>query len=109
MLQILPGYTCRSTVIFESLKNGSLDINSLALNIIVSATETSCKMASTLCQNLFSKPLLVFFFFFFFCQKAQHLVQFGPNDLVQIPLACGTKIFIGMYGETLDIRVQFQH
>ena len=43
-----PGYTCQTTVIFTTMKDGSLEINSLALNI-VSATETSSKMASTLC------------------------------------------------------------
>ena len=37
-----------------------------------------------------------------FCQKAQNFVQFGPYDIVQITLACGKNIRLGMYGETLD-------
>ena len=38
---------------FGTLKDGSLEINSLARNNNVSATETSSKMASTLCQKWF--------------------------------------------------------
>ena len=30
---------------------------------------------------------------------------FGPFDFVQISLACGTNIFKGMYGKTLDFRL----
>ena len=30
---------------------------------------------------------------------------FGPFDFVQTLLACGTNIFKGMYGETLDFRL----
>ena len=40
---------------FETLKDGNLESNSLALNNC-SATETSSKMASTLCQKWFQKP-----------------------------------------------------
>ena len=46
-----------TTSIFLSLKNWILPINSLASNIIVSATETSTKVASTLCK----KQLTIFF------------------------------------------------
>ena len=42
--------------------------------IIVSVTETSSKMASTLSKMVN--------FFFFFCQNAQNFVWFGPNDFV---------------------------
>ena len=44
------GFTCRITVIFGTLKDGSLLINTLASNIFL-ATETYSKMASTLCQK----------------------------------------------------------
>ena len=46
------GYLCRTNVNFGTLADGSLEINSLALNI-VSAAETSSKMASNLCQKCF--------------------------------------------------------
>ena len=37
-----------------------------------------------------------------FGQKVQNFVYFGPYDFVQISPACGTNIFKGMYGDTLD-------
>ena len=41
-------------IFFGTPKDGSLEINSLTINhIIVSTTETSSKMASTLCQKWF--------------------------------------------------------
>ena len=43
-------FTCRIAVIFGTLKDGSLLINTLASNIFL-ATETYSKMASTLCQK----------------------------------------------------------
>ena len=50
---------------------------------IISATETSSKMVSTLCQNWFKKKLC------FFCGKAQNFVWFGQYNFVQISPACG--------------------
>ena len=47
------------------MKDGSLEINNLALKI-VSATERSSKMASTLCQNGFKE--------YGFCEKAPNFV-----------------------------------
>ena len=49
-LKVLSTYMYRITVIFGTLKDGSLLINIFASNN-VSATETSSKMASTLCRN----------------------------------------------------------
>ena len=57
---------------------------------IVSVTETSSKMALTLCQRLFT----------IFCQKAQNFVLFGPYDSVQISPACGANTYQMMCGET---------
>ena len=76
------GFTCRITVIFGTLKDGSLLINTLASNIFL-ATETYSKMASTLCQKQLTP----------FCQKAQTFIQFGLSDNVQILLACGTNTY----------------
>ena len=45
---------CQTTVIFGTLKDGSLQIISLALKI-VSATETFSKMASCFVKNRFKK------------------------------------------------------
>ena len=53
--------------------------------MVISATETSSKMALNLFQKRLQKPG--------FCQKAQNLVYVRPFDFVQIPLACGTNIF----------------
>ena len=44
------GFKCRITVIFGTLKDGSLLINTLASTFVL-ATETCSKMASTLCQK----------------------------------------------------------
>ena len=55
-------------------------------------TETSFKMASTLCQKLLT----------IFCQKAQNFVWFGKYDFVQILLAYGPNTYQIMYGETFD-------
>ena len=78
-------------------KESSLEINSSPL-YIVSDTETSCKMASTLCKisGLRNSG--------FFCQKAQNFAHFGPYDLpvVQILQACDPNTYQIMYGETLD-------
>ena len=60
---------------------------------IVSAPETSPKMASTLCQKWLT----------IFCQKAQNFEWFGPYDFLQISPACGPNTVYNvqiMYGET---------
>ena len=66
--------------------------------IIVSVTETSSKIASTLCQ----KFLTIFFV------KKHVVVWFGPYDFVQISPACGPNTYQIMYGETLDFQCQHQ-
>ena len=55
---------CRTTVIFGTLKNGSLQINCLVFNIIIVCFnyKTASKMASTPCLNIFlSKKLKILF------------------------------------------------
>ena len=64
----------------------------------MSVTETSSKMASTLCQKL----LIIF------DQKVQNFVWFGPYDFVQIPPARDPNTYQIMYGETLDFQCQHQ-
>ena len=58
------------------------------------ATETSSKMASTLCQNGYKHP--------FFYQKAQIFIQFGPYDFVRMSLAYGTTIFFFFFKECME-------
>ena len=65
---------------------------------IVSVTETSSKMASILCQKLFT----------IFCQKAQNFVWFGSYDFVQISPVCGPNTYQIMCGETLGFQCQHQ-
>ena len=57
---------------------------------IVSVTETSSKMASTLSKVVNH----------FFCHKAQNFVWSGLYDFVQISQACGPNSYEIMYGET---------
>ena len=76
-----PGYTCWTTVIFEMLQEGNLEIDSLALN------------------NCFSDKI-------FFMSKSSNFVEFGPYNFVQIPPACGPNFYQIMYGETLDFQCQ---
>ena len=60
---------------------------------VVSITETSFKMALTLCQEMVN----------YFCQKVQSFVLFGPYEFVQISLACGPNTYQIIYGETLAV------
>ena len=57
-MQLYTGYTCRTTVIFETLKDDSLLII-VEHQTVVSITETSFKMASTLPSKMVNH----------FCQK----------------------------------------
>ena len=52
MVQLLTCYTCWTTVIFKTLKDGCLEINSLALNSCFGYRNV---MSSTLCQKWFKK------------------------------------------------------
>ena len=55
-------------------------------------------MASKLCQKMVTT----------FCQKAQNFVSFGPYDIVQISPACDPNTYQIIYGETLDLKCQYQ-
>ena len=80
---------------FWTLKDGSLELIFYHQKI-VSVTETSSKMASTLCQKMLT----------IFCQKAQNFVWFGPYDYVKISPACGPNTYQIMYEETLHLQCQ---
>ena len=77
------GFTCRITVIFGTLKDGSLLINILASNI--------CFRHRNMFQN--GVDALSQIDDAFFCQKAQNFVWFGLSDNVQILLICGTNTY----------------
>ena len=84
------------TVIFGTLKDGSLEINSLALNHNVQAQKRLPKWRQRFVKNGFKKPG--------FCQKTQNFVYFGSYDFVQILPACSPNTYQIMYGETLDFQ-----
>ena len=89
-------HTCWTTIILE---HGEMVVLKFILyrQIIVSATETSYKMASTLCQKWFKKTC--------FLSKSSNFVQFGPQDLVKISPSCSPNTYQIMYGEPLDFWV----
>ena len=64
---------------------------------IISVTEMSTKMASTLCPK-----------WYIFVKKNSTICQFVPYDFVQISPACGPNTYQIMYGETLDFQCQHQ-
>ena len=105
-LEINPGYTCRTTVIFGTLKDGSLEINNIALNNCFSYRNSS-KIASMLCEKYLKKKQNKTkqkqkqkqtktnkkTNKTGFCHKAQNFVYFGPYDFVQISPSCGANSF----------------
>ena len=66
---ILPGFICRTTIIFGTPKNNSLKINSLPLTTCFS-NRNVFKMASKLLSKMVLKKSI-------FCQKCQNFVHFG--------------------------------
>ena len=72
-------YTCRTTVIFGTLEDDGLQINSLA-----STTETSSKMASTV--KCFKQKHV-------FLSKSSKFGVVWTYDFVQVSLARGTCFF----------------
>ena len=62
----MSGYKCRTTVIFETLKDGSLEINSLALNNCFSYRKIFQNDVNALSNMVKKKKTFFFFFFFFF-------------------------------------------
>ena len=74
-----PNYMFRTTVIFGTLKDGSLEINSFALNNCFGSRNVFQNGVNSLSKMVLKK--LVFFFVclfvcLFFCQKAQNVVYF---------------------------------
>ena len=60
-------HVCRTTVLFGTLNDDSLDMNNLALN--------NCFSYRNVFQNgVNASSKMFFFFFFFFCHKAQNFV-----------------------------------
>ena len=87
--------TCRTAVLFGTLKDGSLQINSLALNNCFSYRNIFQNGVNTLSKR-FKKPG------FFLVKKLKFCVVW----IIQISPACGKDTFEGMYGETLDFQCQ---
>ena len=79
---------CRITVIFGTLKGGSLLIIFLHQTIVLD-TGPSSKMASTICQKYMTP----------FPQKAENLILFGLSNNAQILLACGMNTYYGITNE----------
>ena len=63
-----PGYTCRITVIFGTLEDGSLEINSLALNNCFSYRHVFQNGVNALSKMVYKNLKTVF------CQKSQDFV-----------------------------------
>ena len=75
-----PGYTCRTTIIFGTLKNSRLKINRLPLNNCFFLQKRLVKWRQRFVKNRFKKAC--------FCFKNSNFVHLGQYDLVQIPPAC---------------------
>ena len=65
---------------------------------IISVTETTFKMASTLCHKWLT----------IFVKKLQILYCSDHMILFKISLACGPNTYQIMYGETIDFQCQHQ-
>merc|ERR1712240_255136 len=88
----------RLPLIFGTLKDGSLQINTLALNNCFSYRNIFQNGVNALSKMVLKKPG--------FCQKTQNFVYFGPYDFVQISPACGPNMYQIMYGETFNFQCQ---
>ena len=89
------GFTCRITVIFGTLKDGSLLINTLASNICFgyrNMFQNGVDALSKIVDAFLSKS------------SKFHLVQLSDN--VQILLACGTNTYQGITNDISDFRCQ---
>ena len=91
-----PDCMYQTAVIFGTLKDGSLEINSLALKNYFSYKSLP-KWRQRFVKNGFNPP---------FFQKAQNFVLFGSYNFVQISPACGPNTYQIMYGETLNFQCQ---
>ena len=89
--------TCRTAIIFGTLKDDSLLINTL--------TSNNCLCHCNVFQigvNPFSKMVDPDFF----AKKAQNYVYFLRYDFVRISPACDPNAYQIIYGETLDFQCQ---
>ena len=86
-------------MIFETVKDSSVTINSIPLN-----TSFSYRNVLQNGVNFLSKMVLKISGV---CQNAQNFIYFGLYDLVQILPVCGTNTYQIMYGETLDFKRQY--
>ena len=82
------GYMCRITMIFETLKDGSLLINIFLNQTIVLAAETSSKW----CRRFFKITWRLFW------QETENFILFGLSNNVQILLAIGISTCYTCYG-----------
>ena len=94
------GYTCWTTTIFGTQKDGSLKIISLTLNYCF-----TCSYINVLQNSVMALSKMVLKTQFF-CQKSSNFVHFGPYDFFQISPACNSSTYQIMYAETLDYQCQ---
>ena len=92
-----PGYTCRTIVIFGTLKDDSLLINNLESNNCFSHGNVFQNVVNTLSKMVNH-----------FLSKSSVFVQFGPYDFVQISPAYGPNAYQIINGENLDFQYQHQ-
>ena len=95
MFNFKPGHTCRTTVIFGSLKDASLQINISASN--------NCFINGNIFQN--SVNTLSKMVNHFLSKSSKFCILFGPYNFVQIPPACSPNTYHIMYGETSNISI----
>ena len=97
-----PSYPCRTSIIFGTVKNGSLKIDSLPLN--------NCFCYRNVLQYGVNSSSKWFLNNLVFCPKAQNFVHFGLYDLVQISSVCGPNTYQVMYGYSSEFQCQqLQH
>ena len=92
-------YRCRTTVIFGTLEDGSMEVNRLAFNNCFNYRNVFQNGINALQKkNGFKNPDSL--------SKRSNFVWFGLYDFIQISLSCSTNIFNGMYEETSDFQGQ---
>ena len=69
LVHLLTWLYSRTAIIFGTLKDGSLTMNSLALNNCFSNRNICQNGINALSKNIFLKPVFFFFFFFFFVKQ----------------------------------------
>ena len=94
----LVSYTCRSAVIFGTLKDDDRWNSILASNKCFSHRNVFQNGVNTMSKIVNH----------FFVKKAQNFVWFRPYDFVQISQTCGPNTYQIIYIETFDFQCQHQ-